>query len=138
MYGRLLTAEDQKGAKKDVPLLLPLRFSLAVLLAHELCHAVRYPSKGDIAMDPFLGKDVAVSERGFEWEIAVFSGRFQVLYGHYDGASNHEDTIKIHNWDHRSSGLSELIGVPVFWNWPDRMTKVSYCKHKLGLWRRND
>lgn len=113
------TIDDLKEAEnnsEDVPLLLSLRFQLAITLVHELAHAVMMYSEGDAFLkwthekhkfEPFFGPDL-VSETGFELERNLFDGHLTRLWGS-------DNNTKVYRHDNR---LSALKGIWVLWDWP--------------------
>lgn len=135
--------ETQQGKNPDIPLLLAYRFSFAVELAHEVCHALTFARDGrsrDIDTDPFfLGAKVA--EHGFAIEEALFGGHFNMIWNEpgtpiETTLSKKADPFKIHRKSAHAS--SELLGIPDLWSWPCRWIAKDYRHNCCGMWLRRE
>jgi hypothetical protein len=135
LYDDLVTEEGRQPQDMDLSRLLTLRFLLAVMLTHEVVHALRYAADGDLRMDVFLGTKAVLSERRFELEARLFGGRFEMRFG---DEKNAKYALEIHKKSVGAQVASTLVGVPVIWDWSERLVSAPYYKEILSLWRRND
>jgi hypothetical protein len=86
-------------------------------------------------MDVFLGTKAVLSERRFELEARLFGGRFEMRFG---DEKNAKYALEIHKKSVGAQVASTLVGVPVIWDWSERLVSAPYYKEILSLWRRND
>lgn len=117
----------------DVPL-LAWRFTFAVQLAHEVCHALVFAHDGhrvDMVTEPFFPGD-KTAEIGFKMEDTLFGGHFAFLWN--DDDPSREGALKYHI---KPNGKpSDLLGIPVLWPWPSPAVVRAYQHHNCGLWIR--
>lgn len=109
MYNALVEATKDPN---DVPRLLMLRFEFAVMLVHEMTHALHNIRRGRLDHEPFIG-DSEVSELGYEMENELFGGHLTRLYS--DGDPDDKQNVVLHKHDEKKS---RLVGVPVIWEYP--------------------
>jgi hypothetical protein len=132
---RLLT-KASKGpvAKRDIPLLLVWRFTLAVSLAHEVCHALVLAKDGhsrQFDTEPFF-HGALTAEVGFAMEEKLFGGSPSLLWA--DEQPNAAGATQVY---YKSKGkLSDLVGVYVLWPWPCTSIVRDYQAHNCGLYMR--
>lgn len=132
----------------DIPLLFAYRFSFAVELAHEVCHALSFARDGhtrDFATDPFF-PDTQVAELGSAIEENLFGGHFTMLWDEPNSpttlqaqqsktaAAAAPDPFRLHFKSPRTS--SDLLGIPVMWSWPCKWMARNYKHHRCGMWLR--
>ncbi|KAM0716065.1 hypothetical protein Q7P37_008579 [Cladosporium fusiforme] len=136
--------QQNRRRQPDMPLLLAYRFSFAVELAHEVCHALAFARDGrsrDIETDPFL-PDHPVAELGFAMEQTLFGGHFNMLWDEPETpteqsqqqAAAEADEFKFHRKNARAA--SDLVGLPVLWSWPCTWIYKDYVHNKCGIWIR--
>ena len=113
---RLEKASKPSPSKQDKPLLLVWRFTLAVQLAHEVCHVLVNAKDGrskNFHAEPFF-HNALTAEVGFAMEETLFGGSPALLWP--EEQPDDEQATRLH---HRSTGkLSDLVGVFVLWPWP--------------------
>lgn len=97
----------------DVPRLLTLRFEFAVMLVHELMHAIHNLLRGRLDHEPFLGPDVRTAERGYEVEAALFGGHLRRMFAEGDPDDKYSVVHHVHE-----GKKSRLVGLPVLWEYP--------------------
>ncbi|GAB7326075.1 hypothetical protein MBLNU13_g10101t1 [Cladosporium sp. NU13] len=93
-------------SKRDKPLLLVWRFTFAVQLAHEVCHALTNAKDGRLkafGTEPFF-HGALTAEVGFTIEEALFGGSPSLLWA--DEQPNDEDATRVH---HRSKDVAWRI-----------------------------
>lgn len=76
MYDELAAATNDA---EDLPCLMMLRFEFAVMLVHELTHALHNLRRGRLEHEPYIG-DNAVSKLGFEMERILFGGHLTRIF----------------------------------------------------------
>ncbi|KAL9120364.1 MAG: hypothetical protein Q9187_003081 [Circinaria calcarea] len=90
---RKITLEEFAETPEIFNRLLRLRFFMAVLLCHELCHAISNGvAKGTHQIEPYYMND-NINELGCVWENEVFGGRIVV-----DPMSEGHDPIRVVKW----------------------------------------
>lgn len=113
---RLEKASKPSPSKQDKPLLLAWRFTLAVQLAHEVCHVLTNAKDGRLKAfhaEPFF-HNALTAEVGFVMEETLFGGSPALLWP--EERPDEEQATRVH---HKSAGkLSDLVGVFVLWPWP--------------------
>lgn len=120
----------------DVPLVLTWRFALAVALLHETAHALLFAVDGRnpaFDTDPFL-PGAATAEIGFAVEEAIFGGHVSLLWD--DAAPDEEGAYRGHTTP--NGAVSELVGMPVVWEWTCGWIVRDYQRNNCGLWMRGD
>jgi hypothetical protein len=119
---------------KDTPLLLVRRFTFAVQLAHEVCHALTNAADGHkkwLDMEPFF-PGAKTAEVGLTLEESLFGGSPSLVWGDENPTS--KGAMKVY---YKSKGrLSNLVGLYVLWPLPCTWTVREYQHKKLGLWMR--
>lgn len=128
LYQRLYNATRTTS---DAALILVCRFEFAIMLVHEICHALVNAKEGDLGSEPFFhNSDFA--EAGFELEDRLFGGHFSILFdAENDDGDNDRGDARVHRYPGRGSRLgrlSVLRGVPVIWKWPSRGVIRSYLE----------
>ena len=131
---RLEKASKPPPSKQDKPLLLVWRFTLAVQLAHEVCHALTNAKDGRVkafAVEPFFA-GALTAEAGFTMEDALFGGSTSLLWA--DEQPKDEFATRVH---YKSKGkLSDLVGVFVLWPWPCTSIVREYHAQQSALHMR--
>ena len=125
MYDSLRKAK----ACKDVPLLLKLQFEFAVMLVHEISHAMDNLCHGQLGWHHFFG-DSVICETGFEIENRLFGGHLTMIFEDW------EDPIRWNRYVHNGQ-RSSLAGVLVSWEYPYQGVVAAYNGHG-GLEKRGD
>ena len=113
---RLEEASKPPSSKQDKPFLLVWRFSLAVQLAHEVCHALINAKDGRLKAfhaEPFF-HGALTAEVGFAMEETLFGGSPALLW--QEEQPDDEQATRVHHIS--KSKLSDLVGVYVLWSWP--------------------
>lgn len=121
-------------ATGDTPLLLAWRFTFAVQLAHEACHALLFARDGHrdaMATEPFFPGD-KTAEVGFKMEDTLFGGHFALMWNNNE--LNTEHALQCHLKPNGEP--SDLVGIPVVWPWPSPAVVRAYQHHNCGLWIR--
>jgi hypothetical protein len=118
----------------DIPLLLARRFTFAVQLAHEVCHALINAKDGHrswLDVEPFFD-GALTAEVGMTMEETLFGGSPSILWG--DEKHTDKDALKAY---YKTPGrLSNLVGLSVIWPLPCTWTVREYQHKRLGLWMR--
>jgi hypothetical protein len=131
---RLEKASKPSSSKQDKPLLLVWRFTLAVQLAHEVCHALVNAKDGRLKAfhaEPFF-PDALTAEVGFAMEETLFGGSPALLWA--GEQPDDEQATRVH---HKSAGkLSDLVGVFVLWPWPCTSIVREYQAQNCALHMR--
>lgn len=127
-------AAEARVEDQDIPLLLTWRFTFAVQLAHEVCHALVFAKDGrrkELDTDPFFHR-ATVAETGFTMEETLFGGSPSLLW--CDEEPTAEGAIRAY---HKGEGeLSDLVGLSVVWSLPCTWIVRDYQHHKCALWMR--
>lgn len=128
----LVKATKQFARTLDTPLLVTLRFNLAVELMHEACHALNIAKDGHLASndtEPFF-PGAMTAEIGFAVEEALFGGHYTMLW---DGDAAQDPGALLKHL--KAPGkVSDLVGLPVVWNWPCTWTWRDYRNINGALW----
>lgn len=102
----------------DWPLLRILQFEFAIMLVHEVCHALFNAREGDVPWEPFF-KNSKVAEVGFEMECRLFGGHIQNLWRDADAV--YKPAAPAGGAGAGGGAVpTELGGVMVKWMWPYR------------------
>jgi hypothetical protein len=118
----------------DIPLLLARRFTFAVQLAHEVCHALINAKDGHrswLDVEPFFDGAVT-AEVGMTLEETFFGGSPSILWGD----EKHTDRHALKAYYKSQGRLSNLVGLSVIWPLPCTWTVREYQHKDLGLWMR--
>jgi len=131
---RLEKASRPSSSKQDKPLLLVWRFTLAVQLAHEVCHVLVNAKDGRLKRfhaEPFF-HNALTAEVGFAMEETLFGGSPALLWP--EEQPDDEQATRVH---HKNAGkLSDLVGVFVFWPWPCTSIVRDYQAQNCALHMR--
>ncbi|KAK5111839.1 hypothetical protein LTR85_011737 [Meristemomyces frigidus] len=126
-YSRLVTMQGTN----DWPLLRTTQFQWAIMLVHEVCHALINAREGDVEWEPFFyGKQVA--EVGFEMEYRLFGGHVDNLYA---------GDATIRRYQENTAGQdngSQLNGLMVTWQWPYKEIIAFYERQEHYIASRRD
>lgn len=118
----------------DIPLLLARRFTFAVQLAHEVCHALVNAKDGHrswLDVEPFFD-GALTAEVGFTLEEKLFGGSPSMLWG----TEHHTNQGALKKYYKSQGRLSNLVGLSVIWPLPCTWTVREYQHKDLGLWMR--
>ena len=119
IYNALRTAQ----CGKDAALLLRLQFEFAVVLVHEIGHALDNLCHGQLTWHHFFGEN-AICETGFEIENRLFGGHLTMVYEGW------EDPKKYNRY-HHGGQRSSMSGVLVLWEYPYQGVVAAYGNHGL-------
>jgi hypothetical protein len=137
----LTEAETTFRQKGDTPLLLAWRFTLAVQLAHEACHALVFAKDGRLPAfdtEPFF-PGAQWSEIGFTMEEALFGGHFTFVWE--DNEAHETDAVRQHlrTGPGPDEQVSEFVGLAVLWDLPCTWLARDYHHTNCAMWvRRKD
>ncbi|KAK5111842.1 hypothetical protein LTR85_011740 [Meristemomyces frigidus] len=131
LYTKLSAATS--GHADDLPLLRSVQLEFAIVLVHEVFHALFNAIHHVQDHEPFFGR-AAIAEVGYEAEVRLFGGHITQLFNESTEA---DQQVRLYYRERKLEKLrkirSLLRGVPVVWDWPYNRIVLQYQGEKHNM-----